>query len=78
METPITDVSDVQLKAFAYDELAKIEQAQKILKALNNEIARRTQQPSQQKPTMENETQTTEEEVIDAPATPEETTEETA
>lgn len=73
MQTQIAQLSDVQLKAIAYDELAKIENAQKILQVINNELASRAQK-AQEKPKMENETKTTEEEVIDAPATPEEET----
>lgn len=37
----LSQVSDVQLKAFAYDELGKIEMAQANLRLINQELANR-------------------------------------
>jgi len=42
----LSQISDVQLKAFAYDKLAKIETAQANLRFLNQEIATRAKAAS--------------------------------
>lgn len=38
-----------ELKALAYDELAKIEQSQKMLNLLNQEILKKIQEPTKEK-----------------------------
>ena len=38
----LSQVSDIQLKAFAYDELGKIEMAQNNLRIINQELASRS------------------------------------
>lgn len=38
----LSQVSDIQLKAFAYDELGKIEMAQANLRLINQELANRS------------------------------------
>jgi hypothetical protein len=42
----LSQVSDVQLKAFAYDELGKIEVAQANLRVINQELAARAKAAS--------------------------------
>jgi hypothetical protein len=42
----LSQVSDVQLKAFAYDELGKIEVAQANLRMINQELANRAKAAS--------------------------------
>lgn len=73
MERPIKDFSEVELKAIGYEATKEINRLSHILQGIDNELASRAQK-AQPKPKMENETKT--EEVIDAPLTPEETTEE--
>lgn len=42
----LSQVSDIQLKAFAYDELGKIEMAQANLRLINQELANRSKSNS--------------------------------
>lgn len=42
----LSQVSDIQLKAFAYDELGKIEMAQANLRLINQELATRAKSAS--------------------------------
>lgn len=70
----LKNLTDIQLKAIAYDTLSLIQEKNRLLEILNQEIQSRALQ-AQQKKNME---ETKVEEVIDAPATPEETTEEVA
>lgn len=51
MAKDIKDYTEVELKALAYDELAKIEMAQLNLRAINTEIAKRqpTSEPTELK-----------------------------
>jgi hypothetical protein len=48
MEKKISDLTVVELKSFAYDELTKIEFCQNNLRALNQEITNRLQPQSNQ------------------------------
>ncbi len=48
MEKKISDLTVVELKSLAYDELAKIELCQNNLRALNQEITNRLQPQSNQ------------------------------
>ena len=49
MEKKLSDLTVVELKSLAYDELAKLESAQQNLRVLNQEITKRVQaQQSQQ------------------------------
>lgn len=48
MEKKISDLTVVELKSLAYDELAKIEMCQNNLRALNQEITNRLQPQSNQ------------------------------
>ena len=43
----ITTLTDNEIKALAYDQMALIEQAQRNLQACNQELARREQQPKE-------------------------------
>lgn len=45
----ISDLSIESLKAAVYDHLANIEQSQAIIKAINQELASRKEQPVQEK-----------------------------
>jgi len=47
MEKKLSDLTVVELKSLAYDELARIEQAQSNLRILNQEIGNRIQQAQQ-------------------------------
>jgi hypothetical protein len=47
MEKKLSDLTVVELKSLAYDELAKLENAQKNLKILNQEINKRFQEQQQ-------------------------------
>lgn len=49
----LKELSVEQLKAMAYDQMAGIENAQRILQALNAEIAERANQPPQAEPAKE-------------------------
>lgn len=44
MNKTIKDFTDTELKAFAYDNLATIEQSQANLKTINEELARRAKE----------------------------------
>lgn len=55
MQKQLKDFSDVELKAIAYDTIAKIEQEQKTLQTINNELASRANKKAQPKPKMEEE-----------------------
>ncbi len=44
MERKLSDLTIVELKSLAYDELARLESAQSNLRILNQEIANRVQQ----------------------------------
>jgi|APGre2960657373_1045057.scaffolds.fasta_scaffold373920_2 hypothetical protein len=46
-QVQINQLSDIQLKAIAYDELGKIEQAQANLRVINTELANRAKAASQ-------------------------------
>jgi hypothetical protein len=47
MEKKLSDLTVVELKSLAYDELARIEQSQSNLRILNQEIGNRIQQAQQ-------------------------------
>lgn len=47
MEKKLSDLTVVELKSLAYDELARLEAAQSNLRVLNQEIANRVQQAQQ-------------------------------
>lgn len=47
MEKKLSDLTVVELKSLAYDELARIEQSQSNLRVLNQEINNRIQQAQQ-------------------------------
>ena len=47
MEKKLSDLTVVELKSLAYDELARVEQAQSNLRILNQEIGNRVQQSQQ-------------------------------
>ena len=47
MEKKLSDLTVVELKSLAYDELARIEQSQSNLRVLNQEINNRAQQSQQ-------------------------------
>lgn len=47
MEKKLSDLTVVELKSLAYDELARVEQAQSNLRILNQEIGNRIQQAQQ-------------------------------
>jgi hypothetical protein len=47
MEKKLSDLTVVELKSLAYDELARLEAAQSNLRILNQEIANRVQQAQQ-------------------------------
>ena len=47
MEKKLSDLTVVELKSLAYDELARIEQSQSNLRVLNQEINNRVQQSQQ-------------------------------
>ncbi len=47
MEKKLSDLTVVELKSLAYDELAKLESAQQNLRVLNQEIAKRAQEQQQ-------------------------------
>jgi hypothetical protein len=47
MEKKLSDLTVVELKSLAYDELAKLESAQQNLRVLNQEIAKRSQEQQQ-------------------------------
>jgi len=47
MEKKLSDLTVVELKSLAYDELARLEAAQANLRVLNQEIANRVQQAQQ-------------------------------
>ena len=47
MEKKLSDLTVVELKSLAYDELARIEQSQSNLRVLNQEINNRAQQAQQ-------------------------------
>lgn len=47
MEKKLSDLTVVELKSLAYDELAKLENAQQNLRVLNQEIAKRVQEQQQ-------------------------------
>lgn len=47
MEKKLSDLTVVELKSLAYDELARVEQAQSNLRILNQEISNRVQQAQQ-------------------------------
>ena len=47
MEKKLSDLTVVELKSLAYDELARIEQSQSNLRVLNQEINNRAQQNQQ-------------------------------
>jgi hypothetical protein len=49
MEKKLSDLTVVELKSLAYDELARIEQAQSNIRVLNQEIGNRIQQAQQTK-----------------------------
>ena len=49
----ITKLTVVELKALAYDELAKMEVAQNNLKTINQELAKRSQPAVEEKPVEE-------------------------
>lgn len=50
MEKRLQDLTDVELKALAYDQLAQLQQCQNNLNVINGELSRRTQtsQPNAQ------------------------------
>jgi|TARA_R110000868_G_scaffold238378_1_gene492882 hypothetical protein len=47
MNKQISEFTEVELKAIAYDELAKLQSAQSNLRAINEELAKRNQQAPQ-------------------------------
>ena len=47
MEKKLSDLTVIELKSLAYDELARLESAQSNLRILNQEIANRAQQTQQ-------------------------------
>ena len=47
MEKKLSDLTVIELKSLAYDELARLEAAQSNLRILNQEIANRAQQAQQ-------------------------------
>lgn len=47
MEKKLSDLTVIELKSLAYDELARLEAAQSNLRILNQEIANRAQQTQQ-------------------------------
>ncbi len=47
MEKKLSDLTIVELKSLAYDELSRLESAQSNLRILNQEIANRVQQSQQ-------------------------------
>jgi hypothetical protein len=51
MEKKLSDLTVVELKSLAYDELAKLENAQQNLKILNQEINKRFQEQQSQQAT---------------------------
>ncbi len=51
MEKKLSDLTVVELKSLAYDELAKLENAQQNLRVLNQEIAKRVQEQQAQQAT---------------------------
>lgn len=51
MEKKLSDLTVVELKSLAYDELAKLESAQQNLKVLNQEITKRVQEQQSQQGT---------------------------
>lgn len=51
MEKKLSDLTVVELKSLAYDELAKLESAQQNLRVLNQEIAKRSQEQQVQQGT---------------------------
>ena len=50
MERKIEELSDIELKALAYDTLAQLQLFQQNLAALNNELAKRAQAARNQQP----------------------------
>lgn len=48
MEKKLSDLTVVELKSLAYDELAKLESAQQNLRVLNQEITKRVQEQKAQ------------------------------
>jgi uncharacterized membrane protein YccC len=48
MEKQLSEINLVELKALAYDHLSQIEFLQNNLRAINQELARRAQQPPNQ------------------------------
>lgn len=48
MERKLQDLSDIELKALAYDTLAQLQLLQNNLNAINGELGRRVQQTQQQ------------------------------
>lgn len=48
MEKKLSDLTVVELKSLAYDELAKLESAQQNLRVLNQEITKRVQEQQAQ------------------------------
>ena len=48
MEKKLSDLTVVELKSLAYDELAKLESAQQNLRVLNQEITKRVQEQQTQ------------------------------
>lgn len=53
MERKLSDLTIVELKSLAYDELARLEAAQSNLRILNQEIANRVQQIQQAQQTQQ-------------------------
>ena len=53
MERKLSDLTIVELKSLAYDELARLESAQSNLRILNQEIANRVQQIQQAQQTQQ-------------------------
>lgn len=53
MEKKLSDLTVVELKSLAYDELARVEQAQSNLRILNQEIGNRVQQAQQAQQTQQ-------------------------
>ena len=50
MERKLQDLSDIELKALAYDTLAQLQVLQNNLNTINGELNRRAQQPQQAQP----------------------------
>lgn len=46
METNLQTLSDIELKALAYDHLVQLQQAQNNLNIINQELAKRATKPS--------------------------------